>query len=158
MFMPPWLSFAYFSNSMSSIPDVIFMPPWVSFQDLSSGISSIPDVISMPPWLSFQDLSSGISSIPNIIFMPLWLSFQDLSSDLSPVSIAEQSKACTVYDRLNIEITGSNPAQGMDVCLCVSVFCCPVYRWRPCIGLIPQLRSPNKCLWIEKSIKEGQGL
>jgi hypothetical protein len=28
---------------------------------------------------------------------------------------------------------------------------------RPCVGLIPQPRSPTKCLWIEKSIKEGQG-
>jgi hypothetical protein len=24
-------------------------------------------------------------------------------------------------------------------------------------GLIPQTRSPTKCLWIEKSIKEGKG-
>jgi hypothetical protein len=31
------------------------------------------------------------------------------------------SKACTVYDRLNIEIAGSNLARGMDVCLRVSV-------------------------------------
>jgi hypothetical protein len=27
----------------------------------------------------------------------------------------------TVYDRLNIEIAGSNPVRGMDVCLRVSV-------------------------------------
>jgi hypothetical protein len=26
-----------------------------------------------------------------------------------------------------------------------------------CVGLIPQPRSPTKCLRIEKSIKEGQG-
>jgi hypothetical protein len=26
-----------------------------------------------------------------------------------------------------------------------------------CVGLIPQPRSPTKCLWIEKSITEGQG-
>jgi hypothetical protein len=45
-----------------------------------------------------------------------------------PVSIAERSKGCTVYDRLNIEIAVSNPAQGMDVCLRVSVLCCPVFR------------------------------
>jgi hypothetical protein len=45
-----------------------------------------------------------------------------------PVSIAEWSKACTVYDSLNIEIAGSNPAQGLDVCLCVSVLCCPVFQ------------------------------
>jgi hypothetical protein len=43
-----------------------------------------------------------------------------------PVSIAERSEVCTVYDRLNIEIAVSNPARGMDVCLCVSVLCCPV--------------------------------
>jgi hypothetical protein len=45
-----------------------------------------------------------------------------------PVSVAEQSKACTVYDRLNIEIAGSNPARDMDACLRVSVLCCPVCR------------------------------
>jgi hypothetical protein len=29
---------------------------------------------------------------------------------------------------LNIEIASSNPARGMDVCLRVSVLCCPVFR------------------------------
>jgi hypothetical protein len=43
------------------------------------------------------------------------------------VSIAKRSKACTVYECLNIEITVSNPAWGMDVCLRVSVLCCPVF-------------------------------
>jgi hypothetical protein len=38
------------------------------------------------------------------------------------------SKAYTVYYSLNIEIAGSNPALGMDVCLRVSVLCCPVFR------------------------------
>jgi hypothetical protein len=74
-----------------------------------------------------------------------------------PVSIAERSEAGTVYERLNIEIARSNLARGMDVCLRVSVLYCPVFRLRPCVGLIPQPRSPTKCLWIEKSIKEGQG-
>jgi hypothetical protein len=50
-----------------------------------------------------------------------------------PVSMVERSKACTVYDHSNIGITGSNPAWGMDVCLRVSVLCCPVsveaLRW-----------------------------
>jgi hypothetical protein len=43
-----------------------------------------------------------------------------------PVSIAERSNACTVYDHLNIGIAGSNPTWGMDVCPRVSVLCCPV--------------------------------
>jgi hypothetical protein len=40
--------------------------------------------------------------------------------------LAERSKACTVYDRLNIGIAVSNPVWGMDVCPRVSVLCCPV--------------------------------
>jgi hypothetical protein len=40
--------------------------------------------------------------------------------------MAARSKASTVFGRSNIEITGSNPARGMDVCLCFSVLCCPV--------------------------------
>jgi hypothetical protein len=42
------------------------------------------------------------------------------------VSMATQSKASTVFGRLNIGIAGLNPAQGMDVCLHLSVLCCPV--------------------------------
>jgi hypothetical protein len=43
-----------------------------------------------------------------------------------PVSIAARSKSSTAFDRSNIGIAGSNPARGMDVCLCFSVLCCPV--------------------------------
>jgi hypothetical protein len=45
---------------------------------------------------------------------------------LGPISIAERSKARTVYEHLNIGITGSNHAWSMDVCPRVSVLCCPV--------------------------------
>jgi hypothetical protein len=43
-----------------------------------------------------------------------------------PVSIAARSKAITVFGRSNIGIAGSNPARGMDVCLCFFMLCCPV--------------------------------
>jgi hypothetical protein len=43
-----------------------------------------------------------------------------------PVSMAERSKASTVFGRSNIGIAGSNPSSGMDVCPRVSVLCCPV--------------------------------
>jgi hypothetical protein len=43
-----------------------------------------------------------------------------------PVSVVARSKASTVFGRSNIGITGSNPARGIDVCLCFSVLCCPV--------------------------------
>jgi hypothetical protein len=39
-----------------------------------------------------------------------------------PVSMAARSKARTVFGRSNIGIAGSNHSQGMDVCLCFSVF------------------------------------
>jgi hypothetical protein len=40
-----------------------------------------------------------------------------------PVTVAVQSKACTVFISSNAGIVGSNPTQGMDVCVCVySVF------------------------------------
>jgi hypothetical protein len=48
------------------------------------------------------------------------------NDSLSPVSIAELSKVCTVYDRSNIWIAGTNPAWGLDVCPRVCVLCCPV--------------------------------
>jgi hypothetical protein len=44
----------------------------------------------------------------------------------TPVSIAERSEASTAFGRSNVEIAGSNPARGMDVCPRVSVLCCPV--------------------------------
>jgi hypothetical protein len=51
-----------------------------------------------------------------------------------PVTVAERSKACTVFARSEVGIVGSNPTQDMDV-LCVYVFilclCCPLFRWRP---------------------------
>jgi hypothetical protein len=42
------------------------------------------------------------------------------------VSIAERYETSTVFGRSDVEIAGSNPARGMDVCLRFSVLCCPV--------------------------------
>jgi hypothetical protein len=48
-----------------------------------------------------------------------------------PVTVAERSKACTVFARSEAVIVGSNLTQGMHV-WCVYVFilclCCPVFR------------------------------
>jgi hypothetical protein len=43
-----------------------------------------------------------------------------------PISMAERSEASIVFGRSDVEIAGSNPARGMDVCLRFSVLCCPV--------------------------------
>jgi hypothetical protein len=49
---------------------------------------------------------------------------------MGPVTVAERSKACTVFARSEARIVGSNPTQGMDICcLCVYVrFSVFVYR------------------------------
>jgi hypothetical protein len=42
-----------------------------------------------------------------------------------PVTVAERSKACTVFARSEAGIVDSNPTQGMDVwCVCVCVCAC----------------------------------
>jgi hypothetical protein len=43
-----------------------------------------------------------------------------------PVSIAERSQESTAFGRSNVEIAGSNPSRGMDVCprfFCVVLSC-----------------------------------
>jgi hypothetical protein len=77
------------------------------------------------------------------------LSIDSLYTYAPPVTVAERSKACTVFARSDAGIVGSNPTQGMDVCVCVrfSVF---VYRYRPCDELITRPRSPTECLRSSK--------
>jgi hypothetical protein len=74
---------------------------------------------------------------------------------MTPVSIAERSKASTVYDSLNIEIADSNPGRGMDVCLRFSVFVLFCVGRGLGAGLIPRPRSPTKCLKGSISKKEN---
>jgi hypothetical protein len=52
----------------------------------------------------------------------------------------------------------SHLRHGCFVCVCVySLLCCPVFRQRPCDGLITHPRSPTVCeKWLRKRIK-GQG-
>jgi endo-1,4-beta-D-glucanase Y len=50
---------------------------------------------------------------------------------LEPVTVAERSKAWTVFARSEAEIVDSNPAQDMDVSYVYMFFlslCCPVFR------------------------------
>jgi len=57
----------------------------------------------------------------------LWnLYYQEAQIFKKPVPMAVQSKARTVFNRSNTGITGSNPAQGIDVFPRFSVLCCPV--------------------------------
>jgi hypothetical protein len=88
-----------------------------------------------------------------------------------PVSMAEQSKACTVYNRSNIGITGSNPAQGIDMCWRFSVSCCPVsveaLHWtdsptkesyQMSIGSRSPLRKAYICMFITYPYKSCQSM
>jgi hypothetical protein len=50
----------------------------------------------------------------------------DAGMEIGPVTVAERSKACTVFARSEAGIVGSNPREGMDV------WC--VYAFIVCLG------------------------
>jgi hypothetical protein len=75
-----------------------------------------------------------------------------------PVTVADQSKACTVFARSEAWIVDSNPTQGLDVLyVFILCLCCPVFRQRPCDELITHPRSPAVCKMIMKLKIRGQG-
>jgi hypothetical protein len=74
-----------------------------------------------------------------------------------PITVTARSKEWTVFTRSNAGIVGSNPTQGMDVCVrifCVCVVLCAgrglVTGWSPVQGVLPTVYG----LWNWKS---GQG-
>jgi hypothetical protein len=62
-----------------------------------------------------------------------------------PITVAARSKAWNVFAHSNTGIVGSNPIQGMDVCLRLFFVC---VRSRLCDGLIPCPWSPTDCLGL----------
>jgi hypothetical protein len=60
-----------------------------------------------------------------------------------PITVAARSKAWTIFARSNTGIVGSNPTQGMDVCLVYSVFMLScvgsglAMGWSPVQGVLP---------------------
>jgi hypothetical protein len=75
-----------------------------------------------------------------------------------PVTVAERSKACTVFARSEAGIVGSNPTQGMDVWY-VFILClgCPVFSQRPCDEPITRARSSTVCKMIMKLKNQRAG-
>jgi hypothetical protein len=66
------------------------------------------------------------------------------------VTVAARSKAWTVFDRSNTGILGSNPTQGMDVCVrlfCVCVVLCVesgiTTDWSLVQGVLPTVYRTN---------------
>jgi hypothetical protein len=51
-----------------------------------------------------------------------------LGEIMQPVTVAERSKACTIFAYSNTEIVGSNPTGGMHMCVSILSSCCPVSR------------------------------
>jgi hypothetical protein len=49
------------------------------------------------------------------------LSYRDMLNNfiMMPITAAARSKASTVFTRSNAGIVGSNPTQGMNICVCV---------------------------------------
>jgi hypothetical protein len=60
----------------------------------------------------------------------------------TPITVAARPKARTVFARSNAGIVGSNPTQGMDVCMCVYSVCVGsglATGWSPVQGVLPTL-------------------
>jgi hypothetical protein len=74
-----------------------------------------------------------------------------------PVTVAAPAKVWTIFARSNTAIVGSNPTQGMDVCVRLFCLCCSVCRQRPWDGLIPSLSSPYRLCIGLRNWKSGQG-
>jgi hypothetical protein len=55
-----------------------------------------------------------------------------------------------VFALSNTGIVGSNPTQGMDICLRLFCVCVVLCSYLPCSGLIPRTRSPTDSLRIKK--------
>jgi hypothetical protein len=71
----------------------------------------------------------------------------DLVHEYEPVTVAERSKACTVFVRSEAGTLGSNPTQGMDVwCVCVCVCVCVCMSVFVCSGreALRQADHPSK--------------
>jgi hypothetical protein len=62
----------------------------------------------------------------------------------------ERSKASTDFGRSNIGIAGSNPTRGMDVCLRLSVLCCPVSVEALCWTDPPAKESYQMSLYVDR--------
>jgi hypothetical protein len=50
-----------------------------------------------------------------------WIPHREAS--MRPITVAARSNTWTVFAHSNAGILGSNPTQGMDVCICVRLFC-----------------------------------
>jgi hypothetical protein len=77
-----------------------------------------------------------------------------------PITVAARSKAWTVFDHSNAGIVGSNPTQGMDVCMrlfCICVFLCVdsgfATGWSPVQGVLQSVYRINKLKKRPKSNK-----
>jgi hypothetical protein len=60
-------------------------------------------------------MRQDITSINTFSLFPVLYIFIALPSYGNPVTVAERSKACTVFARSEAGIVGSNPTQGMDI-------------------------------------------
>jgi hypothetical protein len=63
-----------------------------------------------------------------------------------PITVAAWSNAWTVFACLDAGIVGSNPTEGMDVCVCVYSVCVVLYvgsglatGWSPVRGVLPSV-------------------
>jgi hypothetical protein len=92
--------------------------------------------------LSRNSLPSRNSKVYHRFYKTRLLDTRIIVSQLNPVpiTVAARSKAWNLFARSNAGIVGSNPTQGMDVCLCLFCVCiCSGLSaaWSPVQGVLP---------------------
>jgi hypothetical protein len=127
------LSFRMLAWTAAAVSDALRCSP----QSLHANSGIVPEIRPPPlPSTSFPLYYSPITllrdAIQSVWIIPLqiWGDIHLLITDKwhVPTTVAAQSKAWTVFARSNTGIVGSNPTQGMVVC--VRLFCCVVL----CVG------------------------
>jgi hypothetical protein len=77
--------------------------------------------------------------LPGVRFLILFIYTLSL-----PITVAARSKTWTIFARSNACIVGSNPTQGMDVCVVLCVSSGLATSWSPVEGVLPNVYRIKK--------------
>jgi hypothetical protein len=107
---------------------------------------------------SYSDMGINLLTIITSISFRSWL----WRIPLGPITVAARSKAWTVFARSNAVVVGSNPTQGIDVCVrlfCICVVLCVgrglATGWSPVKGVLPTVYRMKK---LKKRPRSNKGL
>jgi hypothetical protein len=150
------------STSVSCASSQFLIPPTASRSPstIIRGWYNRPNSGWRAKWTQSHCTPRNLKKTYNKILIAFRFSYSSLH--VSPITVAAQSKAWTVFARSNTGIVGSNPTQGMDVCMrlfCVCVLLCVgsgiATGWSPVQGVLPTVCRFKK---LKKRQRPNKGL